>query len=66
MKTKDKYKKSLSRTVPDQTPNAHLQAAGGKAAAGVSSSRRLNLSSVKSWEQSQNVYENKEQVQNVW
>ncbi len=30
MKTKDKYKKSLSRTVPDQAPAARPRAAGRK------------------------------------
>ena len=59
MKTKDKYKTSLSRTVPDQTPTARLRAAGRKAAADSSPSGLLHLSIAKSGEQSENVYENK-------
>jgi len=59
MKTNDKYKKLLSRTVPDQTPTAHPRAGGRKAAADSSTSRPLNLSITESREQSENVYENK-------
>jgi hypothetical protein len=59
MKTKDKYKKSLSRTVPDQTPTACSRAAGRKSAADFSTPQLLNLSITKSREQTQNVYENK-------
>ena len=65
MKTNDKYKKLLSRTVPDQTPTAHPRAGGRKAAADSSTSRPLNLSITESREQSENVYENKGQVQKV-
>jgi hypothetical protein len=61
MKTKDKYKKSLSRTVPDQTPTARPRGAGRKVAEGSPTSRLLNLSIAKSGEQSENVYENKGQ-----
>jgi hypothetical protein len=61
MKTKDKYKKSLSPTVPDQTPTARPRAAGRKVAEGSPTSRLLNLSTAKSTEQSENVYENKGQ-----
>jgi hypothetical protein len=59
MKTKDKYKKSLSRALPDQTSAARLRAAGRKAAEGSSTSRLLNMWITKSGEQSENVYENK-------
>jgi hypothetical protein len=65
MKTKDKYKKSLSRAVPDQTLTARPRAAGRKAAADSSTSGLLHLSITKSREQSENVYENKGQVQKV-
>jgi hypothetical protein len=62
MKTKNKVKKSPSRTVPDQTPTARPRAAGQKATADSSTSRLLNLSIAKSGEQTENVYENKGQV----
>jgi hypothetical protein len=65
MKTKDKYKTSLSRTVPDQTPTARLRAAGRTAAADSSTSGVLDSSTAKSGDQSENVYENKGQVQKV-
>ena len=65
MKTKGKYKKSLSRTVPDQTPAARPQATGQKAAVSSWTSGLLRLSPTKSREQSENVYENKGQVQNI-
>jgi hypothetical protein len=65
MKIKDKYKKSLSRTLPDQTPTTHPRAAVRKAAHGPSPSRLIKLLAAKSREQSENVYENKGQVQNV-
>ena len=62
MKTKDKYKKSLSRTVPDQTPTARPWAAGRKVAEGSPTSRHLSSSAARSTEQSENVYENKGSV----
>ncbi len=65
MKTNDKYKKSLSPRVPDQTPTARPRAAGRKSVADSSTPRLLNLATAKSGEQSENVYENKEQVQKV-
>jgi hypothetical protein len=65
MKTKNKYKKSLSRAVPDQTPTARLRAADRVAVDDSSASGLLNFSTVESTEQTQNVYENKEQVQKV-
>jgi len=65
MKTKDKYKKSLSRTGPDQTSTARPRAAGRTVADDSSSSGFLHLSIAKSREQSENVYEIKGQVQKV-
>jgi hypothetical protein len=65
MKTKDKYKKSLSRAVPDQTSAARPRAAGRKAAADFSTSALLDLSIANWGEQSENVYESKGQVQDV-
>jgi hypothetical protein len=58
MKTKDKYKKSEGRRVPDRTPNVSgCRPEGG--------ARLLAVSTAKSREQSENVYENKGQVQKV-
>ena len=65
MKTKDGHKKSLSRSVPDQTLAARFTLQAGKAAAGSSTSGLLYLSIRKSGEQSENVYENKGQGQEV-
>ena len=59
MKTKHKYKKSLSSRLPDKTPTAGPRAAGRKVAEGSPTSRLLNLSTAKPGEQSENVYENK-------
>jgi len=63
MKTNDKDKMSLSRTVPDQVPTARPRAAGRKVATDSSTSGLLDLSITKSTEQSENVYENKGQAQ---
>jgi hypothetical protein len=59
MKTKGKYKKSLTRRVPDQTPTALLGPPVGRRGLDSSSSGLLHLSITKSREQSENVYENK-------
>jgi hypothetical protein len=65
MKTKDKYKKSLSRRLPDPTPTTPPRAAGQKTAADSSTSRPLNSSTPKFNERSGNVYENKVRGQKV-
>jgi len=65
MKTKDKYKMSLRRIMPDQAPATRPRFADRKEAVDSSSSGPLNFSIAESGEQSENVYENKGQVQNV-
>ena len=65
MKTKDKYKMSLRLTAPDQASVTRPWSADRKAAVDSSSSGLLDFSIAKSGEQSENVYENKRQVQNV-
>jgi len=69
MKTKEEVKKSRSQGVGEsggsRQPRREAPAAVWNASAGFSTPRLLDLWSSESREQSENVYENKGQVQNV-